>query len=594
MTVTSLMPQGSTLPAWAVAALPPKLYEERAAIQGMMRRPDDVLSPVALHTTVATRLSFANTLVGKMTRENWKIQLEECSIAGDGTGELRFRIDANGREMSFVVLANPPMPVERVTLFRDTETDYFGVLFDGRYDSRAWQREKQQFDAALWRGRAGPEVLGWTIARRGRAFEPAVQALAEGGQPDDDLIIAGGGYLLRNGGYYGNGRMGTRAWLGYARAGEPFESPYHVDLFALYLWRLVSFTICDAAARARSERAAALAPHVKRYLGVGNSSGLGTVAALIRWPERLSSFILPREIALAYARSRPAPVGQAAISTVLRLLAGSAESYARTPDPGDDLVEPPVQVAQALAKIADLAQRLAEDAQAFGPLPWSRLADQAADYGSREAVALLHSFLIDAYPETDDLRVIPGRATDVMHDVRPSMSLARLRELIEQNYNWVLNIDFGSTTARHYFWYRSEENGENRRGERSVDLGVENETFVDVAGVVRRLYDFLPALDPGMTVGEFLLSDPEHTLAVRRVQLSEDMPYSELQADVCDEWFLASDGIRTFLSILGLELAAPTSRRYVRGVFYRGAPIPSDFVAGEVRDWRFPTFGASR
>jgi hypothetical protein len=594
MTETEITPGSVAIPEWAIACLPREIRDERDAVQRLLRDPGDVLSPAALHTTVATRLSFANTLVDKMARERWTIELSSCAIAADGTGELIYAIGAATRVMSFAVQANPPMPVDRVSLFRDTETDYFAALFDGPFDAAAWEHEKAQFAAELWRGRAGDDVLGWTIARRGRAFEPTLQALAGGHQPGPELVLGSGGYLLRNGGYYGNGRMGTRAWASYALEGRPFESPYHVDLLTLYLWRLVSFTICEAAARARSELAVSLDPAIKRYLGVGNSSGLGTVAALIRWPERLSSFILPREIALAYARSRPAPVDDDAVSTVARLLARAAESYAHAADPGDDLVEPRSEVAAALGEISELVARLADDQAAFGELPWAELAARAAAAGSREAVELLHSFLIDAYPETDGLRELPSRAAARIHDIRPEMSVARLRTIIEERFDWVLSIDFSAQSARHFFWYRSEENGENRRGERSVDVGSENETFIDVAGAVRRLHDFLQSTAPETTVGEFLLGDPEHTLAVRRVQLSQDMPYSELRADICDEWFLASDGIRTFLSILGLEMAAPASRRWVRGVFYRGAPIPQDLVAGQARDWRFPTYRAGR
>src|SRR5262249_14902605 len=151
-------------------------------------------------------------------------------------------------------------------------------------------------------------------------------------------------------------------------------------------------------------------------------------------------------------------------------------------------------------------------------------------------------------------------------ELAPAMRLERVRELIETEYSWVLELDFSTETARHFFWYRSEENGENRRGERSVDVGVERETFIDVARSGRRLYDFVVSLPPTMTVGEFLLSDPEHTLAVRRVQTAGDNPYSELRADICAKDFLASDGIRSFLAILGLETATPASRRWVRGV----------------------------
>src|SRR3954447_5613399 len=91
---------------------------------------------------------------------------------------------------------------------------------------------------------------------------------------------------------YGNGRMGTRAWTSYAGTDRALSTPYHVDLFSVYLWRLVSFDLAEATARARNPNSAALDPHIKRHLGIGNSSGLGTVAAVQRWPARFAAAVL--------------------------------------------------------------------------------------------------------------------------------------------------------------------------------------------------------------------------------------------------------------------------------------------------------------
>jgi hypothetical protein len=591
MTSATNNPRRTTpLPGWVLPGLPAAIRDDLPVVETFLRHADEVLSPAALHTMTSTRLSFANTLVEKMATERWQVRLGVVQIAADGTGFLSFEINAAGHEMSFGVQANPPMDVDRVSLFRDTETDYFAALLDGRFDRQLWEQERDQFEAHLWRGRAGDRVFGWTIARRGRAFEPTIQALAAGRQPPRELILRNGGYLLRNGGYYGNGRMGTRAWRGYAYDGWPFQSPYHVDLLTLYLWRLVGFVICDAAARARSKSAVQLRPQVKRYLGVGNSSGLGTVAALVRWPERLSSFILPREIALAYATSRRAPLEPTTVRSVAQILLRAAESYALAPDPGEGLVESRHLVAAALRQIAARTQELAGEPDMLGERPWQRLLLESEELDSREAVDLLRSFLVDAYPETGDLRRVPALSAAQPRQLQPEMTIADLRLLVETRYSWVLQLDFTRDAARHFFWYRSEENGENRRGERSVDIGVERETFIDVAGSVRRLYDFLQALPEETTVGEFLLGDPEHTLAVQRVQTAEDNPYSEVHADICAEDFLASDGIRTFLAILGLETATPASRRWVRGVFFRGAPLPEDLEQGIEEDWRFPAY----
>lgn len=583
---------GRTLPDWVLPLLPGFIREEADAIASALRPADEVLSAPALHSMTATRLSFANTLIDRMVRNRWVINLRECEVNADATGYLGYELDIEGRTYSFGVFSNPPMPPDHVSLFRDTQTDFFAAFVDGPLSRARMEREHAEFDRELWHGRTDEKVLGWTIARRSRIFGAVVSALASGRQPDRQLVIDSGGYLIRNGGYYGNGRMGTAAWPAYAQDNDPLSMPYHIDALCLYLWRIASFDFADAAARAVNEAAARLSDDLRRYFGIGNSSGLGTVAALIRWPARLSAMMLSRELAFAYAKSRPGAPAPASVAKLIRLLGRARDSYATAPDPGAGLVEPRLNVAAALDAIArDVADLEPTWRTTIPHRPWSELVERAARHRSREAVELLHGLLLELHPEVDALQRVQQEGAARPLEIVAEMPLEDLRAVIEQEFSWALNVAFAESGSREFFWYRSEENGENRRGERQVDLGVERETLTDIAGIVRRLYDFVTS-HPGPTVGHFLLCEPEHMLAVARVQLAATSPYSELQANVIDRGFRASDGIRCFLTLLGLELPTPASARWVRGVFYRGAPLPAEVAAGDGSEWIFPQLPA--
>ncbi|MFI6344322.1 hypothetical protein [Streptomyces sp. NPDC050560] len=581
-------PSGVRVPEWVYAELSDELGREVRAAAPLMRPPAEAMHPGTLRAMTATRLSFAQTLVRRMARERWRITLERCDVAEDGTGFLAYDIRAGQLRLCFGVFVYPPLPLGHQRLFRDTRVEFLGILLDGPFGPEAEERfcrERAEFDAHLWRGRTGPDVYGWTIASRGtRTFEDVVAALARGEQPPLAGLDAGGGYILRNGGYYGNGRMGTRAWQSYARDGGPLGMPYHIDLFCVYLWRLVSLDLVEATARARNPDAVPLDPVVRRHTGIGNSSGLGTIAALIRWPARLSAFVLTRELAFALSAARPLTPERA--GRLAALLANAAAAYRAAPEAPPELIEPRGGVADALdATRAALTAWSAAGAGSGGGRTGADLLAEAAAHGSPEATEVLRALLPELYPETSELERITAAGTRLAPEADPLMTVGELRALLAGHFGWVRALDLEGPGAREFFWYRSEENGENRRGERSVDVGVERETFVDVAGLVRRLDDFLTGLPDDMSTGRFLLEDPEHTLAVARVQAAAAAPYSELGASVCDASFLASNGIRCFLALLGIELPTPHSGRWVRGLFYRDAPLPADLARGDEGVW---------
>jgi len=199
--------------------------------------------------------------------------------------------------------------------------------------------------------------------------------------------------------------------------------------------------------------------------------------------------------------------------------------------------------------------------------------------------------LIEAEPEFADAtaELLP-RGMAIQRRIDATMSVKRLRDLVERRYGWALSIDLGTPDARAHFWYKSEENGENRRGERAIDPGLENETFVDVSGAVQELYRLLLNADSRESIGRFLLNAPEQSHVVSRVQLAGRLPYTEIRGNILHRKFLPMDGIRFLLSTLGLEASHPYSTRWVRGVFLQGAPLPGEIASGSGDDWLFPSF----
>ncbi len=552
-----------------------------------MRPESLVMRPERLRAIKASRLSFARSLMQTMIDGRWRIGCRLSELDSHGAGLLIYEIEAEQHLFSFVVVSSASDGTDRLGRFYETQYDFYGSILEGRVSPERAKREAAEMETRVWSGRTDNESLGWTVANRSnRFFDYVVAQLAAGHQPDTKFLASGGGYIVRNAGWYGNGRHGSRSWLSLP-ADHPFAHPYHLDVFALYLWRTVSCDVAEAVARARSAVAVPLQPAIKKYLGIGNSSGIGMVAALVRWPAWLGTFHLVRELAIAYAVTRK-QVQRQKIERLADLLGRAGAYYAEQPGSAVSEVEEPGHLAEGLRALEQSTRRLLAESS-LPPYPWATLVRRSQQFGSAELEEQLNALLIEVESDfADRAASLLPEGMRVRRTIDPRMTVAELMDLVHSRYAWAMALDLAAPGARAHFWYKSEENGENRRGERDIDPGVENETFVDVAGTVQALTNASSEQDPATPVGEFLLMNPQFSHVVSRIQLAARIPYSEVQANIIDRGFLPMDGIRFLLSTLGLESSSPHSTRWVRGVFFQGAPLPEDINQGTSDDYIFP------
>jgi hypothetical protein len=276
-------------------------------------------------------------LIRRMDQEGWEIHLLSSECVDDGAGKFVYRIDAAGHAFSYIVRAYPWDGVEKVGRRADgANRDLFGALFVGLASEERIAQEFATFDIKD-EGvmRTDADVIGWTPANRSsRHFDTVVEALARGEQPQ---LGNGLRYLMRNGGFQSSGRNGSISFAGIPQD-HPLSHPFFADLFAVYLVRAVSIDLANAVARRRNPDAAQLDPAIGRQLGIGNSSGQGMCVALQRWPHWVSTWVTVREVALAYAKSRPVDDQSAGI--VRESLAQTVAIYDDTDTQTEDYVVP--------------------------------------------------------------------------------------------------------------------------------------------------------------------------------------------------------------------------------------------------------------
>lgn len=550
-----------------------------------MRGPEVMMTKERLRLIKASPLSFARSLVDRMSQQRWSIERTRCDVDAEGRAFIVYRIDAEGYVLTFAVQAPPLETMERSGRIKDNALDFYAVLFDGEADEARIRAEGAEQQGKVWKGRSDNTILGWTFANRSnRLFDHCIDELGAGRQPDLAMLAENGGYLIRNAGFYGNGRHGSRTWWALPDD-HPLADPYHVDLFCLYLWRSVGYDLVEGIARARHPQAARLSGETKRYLGVGNSSGIGMVAALVRWPHWVSGFCFAREFALALALTQPSRPDD--LPTLVDLLERAAVYY-RENDPS---IDPSVEDRLGIAAELEQAAALARQMRAAGPDSGAlrRLFDTAQHSFSTATLEQIAALIVETRADlASRARTIIPRAMRTKRVLAPEMSVGQLRAVIARDYDWALAIDFAVPGADRYFWYRSEENGENRRGERAVDPGVENETFVNVAGAIQQLDARLAQAPADWTAARYLLDHPDDVYLVTRVQSLGELPYAEIRSNLIHEAFRPSDLIQFYLSVLGMETTNPGNFRWVRGVFMQGAPLPEDLTRDAHLHWVLP------
>ena len=356
-----------------------------------LRPPRVMMDLSQLSTIKAHRLSFCRTLIRRMTLERWKIVCNRFNLNDRGIGTVVYGVDANGYQLYFLVFSDEVPQVRRTGRLSEARFDGMGVLCHGPLND---DRIEQEFAELQKRsaGRTDCQTLGWTLTTRSAStLELVVRCLADGRQPTRNDLLVSSRYLFRNNGYYGNGRHGSRMWSSL-QPDHPLSHPYHPEMFALYMWRHFGFDLAEHLARVRSPRAVELDTTIKRYIGVGNSTGQGMSTFVIKWPRWMHAWNLIRETATSITLAQPANA-EVAMSTH-RLLRRCRNHYAEAPVTDDDFFLSPREIANDLDRAENHLHRFRltpEDST------WSEFASWSQNNLNTESAELVRSLLTEVY-----------------------------------------------------------------------------------------------------------------------------------------------------------------------------------------------------
>ncbi|NMT63176.1 protein kinase family protein [Marinobacter orientalis] len=550
-----------------------------------------VMNLVRLGSLHASRLSFSRSLVRQMAREDWTVTTVRDELDEHGHGVMIYRLQTPHHSYHGVIFSQHLEPEHRSDRVIAEAWDVTFALVEGAVEDSllAQMAANVPLQEA---GRQHPRLLVLSRANKSlRNFDHFVEALASGQQPDPAWLTRVG-YLYRTTAVYGNGKFGI---ADYARLQKnpDFNRPFSAQMFAVYLLRHFSIQQVEHLARSRSPaHAVGLAPQLQRYLGIGNSTGLGMAPFLINHPQLIQQWVCCRERALAWARGQlPTEASRLELMTLLRR---AHQHFVET------LTEDAEQTRRNAATVESIEAVIhwLEQTTA-GPCLWDNLLDWADDHCSLEAQELINTLLIELYPDLIDA-VEDELGCEEILELQPEMRAAALKQLIESKFAWALDYDPKNPDHQYWFWYRSVEKEEPRLGVRAEEPGAEKELPLAIGPRIHRTYQLLDAFldrSPRGSVVEFLMAHPGQKECVRRIQTMGATPYGEIQANLWHRDMKPMHLLRTKLSFFGASRFDPKSDRWVRVTLFQGAPLFcelfSDHGTDKARlkaldDWSFP------
>jgi len=558
------------------------LSESKALISNhlTLREPSQVMDLKRMGAAFPTRLSFMRILLRHLIKEKVEVKRRVWDIDSCGIGHAIYSVELFNQIYSLIAFSILITPEERTDRVIAEKWDTTYVLFDGapkfsdieRLRLNVPLQEAGRFEASeLILSRANKSV---------RLFDYVVECLSNGHQPDDQ-IVSQIGYLMRTTAVYGNGKFGI-ADHGKIVDEHGLKEPFQAELLTIWLIRGFTHDLVEHIAYYRNPKFfVTLDLRLKKYLGIGNATGLGMAPFLVTHPILIHNWALIKELALG--RLRGIKKIDAEISKLIIKLITRAEKHLNQWDVNDLRQSSRINV---LRREIVVVKNLITSNWLNFDYPWERLIKTSSCW-SIECQELIIALILEPYGALiDDLA--DCMSTNAACNLDPAMTIGDLKNLLVTNYDWALLIDFNNPKSSELFWYVSEEKLEPRLGSRLNQAGVEKEMPIDVARQIQDLARTLKFVSKKQLVAEFLLKFPEQRQIVKRVQGLKNFSFSEIRTNLISSECMPIDMLRWKLAFFGACKFDPKSDRWTRVTLYQGAPIASEVQAGSRDDWWLP------
>ena len=549
-----------------------------------VRNPKTVMNLERLGSLFPQKFSFMRILIRNLFKKDPNFQINKNKLNSDGKGHCVLSVELGKQVYSLVCFTEKLNPQERSDRVIATKWDASFCLYAGIPNDK--QIEKLESHVKIQeKGRFDKNVLVLSRANKSvTLFENVVNSLSKGEQPSKNKIKKTS-YLMRTTAVYGNGKFGIadRDLISNIKELIP---PFQVEMLTVFLIREFSFLYAEHCAKLKGgKNAVALEYNLKKYFGIGNSTGLGMAPFLVNHPSLLHSWILAKELILAEVLNFK-NINNSQNNRFFHLLK-RAYKHINEWDVEDKIQSKRIKILQN--EINSLLENLTEK-KPPNQYPFKYIFNKTNNL-SIEAQELIASILIEFAPDNfNGIEECLANPNDPK--IIGSMLVSELSQIIKKDYDWVFELNLKKESSNTYFWYVSQEKLEPRLGNRYKEDGSELEMPFNIPLYVQKLKKLLDEYPyKNDTIANFLLKNPSQRYIIRRIQNTAKYPYSEIRNNLVDKNCRPIDMLRCKLAFFGASKFDPKSDRWTRITLFQGAPIASEFISGNKNydDWSFAT-----
>jgi hypothetical protein len=272
-------------------------------------------------------------------------------------------------------------------------------------------------------------------------------------------------------------------------------------MMLVYLVRQFTFDQVNHISKLKNpKKAVELDKKICRNLGIGNSTGLGMAPFIVNHPTLLNNWIEARENALASIRKIKNVKSEDFIlfkSTLLKfqenLTLWNTESEFQRKK-----IQSLILDLKKILHYLDIKDQLADNYLFNKIYIWSE--DNLGD----ECIELIVSVMMEPYDEIVEPLILKMSSDEEKYfEIPCDRTVHELRNILENNYNEILRIDFKKKENNQNFWFISKNKEEPRLSNRHLETGSELEQPLAIARDIKKLYENISNQKNSMKIGKF-------------------------------------------------------------------------------------------
>jgi len=546
----------------------------------------DIMTLDKMGSRYPSRLSFSRSMLRRLLFDNWKISKSKFDLDDDGYGTVVYEIFINNNIYSLVCFSQHLDSADRSDRVIAEKWDTAYSLISGKLNDNELSRLRKNVPLQESGRNSSKELILSRANKSVRLFEYVVNCLSKGKQPDINEINKVG-YLLRTTAVYGSGKFGLSDFTNTKEVTD-FNQPFRAEMLAVYIIREFSVDLVEHVARKKNpNKAVKLENTIKQHLGIGNSTGLGMAPFIIKHPKLINKWMDQYTKSLSQVVNKN--IDPIKISYYSKLLE-KALLYLKEVTTFDEY-----QIKKNAKTLEDLKKFINHiinyKNKNYKYVHWIDLINYTTKNFNYDTQEIAKVQLLELYPEDSENFAEDMSDTEVM-EINETQTLKELNSVIENNYNWALEVDFAKKDNNFLFWYISATKLEPRLGERYNEDGSELEQHLGVAKMVQNLYSKMQKENLDLSVAEYLLFNPEFRGIIRRIQSLTKYPFAEVQDNILGKDTIPINMLRFKLSFFGANRYDPKSDRWLRVSFFSGAPFLSNLNKHNVDNWGFATMNS--